>query len=273
MNQLTLALPITFHIQQVFLHPDTHTTKSVAKPGDPAPPDKNDNFVCRKQKADDMLTIVSRTGNAGNDRLMSLPVRGDLGETGCNSTTSVLIKADHNRKADSLTRVSKCMTSFPVESKDMTSFPVERRDTASFPEKRKHMTSLPVERKDMTSFPAGITSHPDDMKKTARTVQTGPDGKKEIKLSLDMHEFQPDEIRVRKDRNKLRVHAYHEERDDNRMSCKMFQQNYCLPKNVRVTKMESVVDKDGTLTVKSSLKPKLNVTFAQEEDIGAVIEK
>ncbi len=202
-----------------------------------------------------MITIIGRTKSARNDRIMPLPVRRDLGEADSQSVASVMIKADRNRNTDSLTRVSKCMTSVPVA-----------RDY--------RWRSLPVEKHDMTFSSTQVTSHPGDIKKTIqRTVETNPDGKKEIKLIVDMHEFQPDEIRVRKDRNKLRVHAYHEEKDDNRVSCKMFQQSYCLPKNVRVTQLESAVDEAGTLTVKSSLKPQKNVTFAKEEKIGVIFKK
>ena len=204
-----------------------------------------------------MLTIIGRTKRTGNDRVMPLPVRSDLGEADSQSVASVMIKADRNRNTDSLTRVSRCMTSFPVV-----------RDY--------RMRSLPVEKHDVTcpSTQVTCTSYPGDIKKTIqRTVETNPDGKKEIKLSVDMHEFQPDEIRVRKDRNKLRVHAYHEDKDDKRVSCKMFQQSYCLPKNIRVTQLESSVDEAGTLTVKSSLKPQKNVTFAKEERIGVIFKK
>ena len=106
---------------------------------------------------------------------------------------------------------------------------------------------------------------PDDQ--IDRYITEKSDGKKELKLHLDMHEFHPDEVSVTKDRNKLEVHAYHEEKKPTKVTCKVFEQKYSLPKSVRLSKMESKFDGMGTLTVKSSIKPRQNVTFAEGKDL------
>ena len=109
--------------------------------------------------------------------------------------------------------------------------------------------------------------HMDNNPELSRYIQRKPDGRKELELQLDMQGFHPEEIKVVKDRNKLEVNAYHEEKEPNMMARKVFQQQYHLPKNVRLARMKSEIDPTGTLTVKSSVKPRQCVKFAQGQDL------
>lgn len=128
----------------------------------------------------------------------------------------------------------------------------------------------------MTSGPSGTannskallpTVEPTNNVELSRTIQNTPDGNKHLQLSFDMHDFAPEEITVKKDKNKLEVNAYHEEKEPNRVACKVFQQQYHLPKNVRLAKMEYDIDPSGTLTVKSPVKPRQNVKFAPDQNL------
>ena len=82
-----------------------------------------------------------------------------------------------------------------------------------------------------------------------------------------MQDFKPEEVSVKKDKNKLEVHAHHEEKEPNRVACKVFHQQYHLPKNVRLAKMEYDMDPEGTLTVRSPVKPRHNVKFEEGQKL------
>lgn len=100
-------------------------------------------------------------------------------------------------------------------------------------------------------------------------IREDKDGKKQLKLHLDMKNFTPEEIKVKKEKNKLEVHAHHEEKEPNRVSCRVFHQQYVLPQDVRITKLDSKIAADGTLTVESPIKPrhrvKINSKIQQRE--------
>lgn len=92
-------------------------------------------------------------------------------------------------------------------------------------------------------------------------------GKKQLKLQFDMQEFKPDEIQVKAQKNKLEVHAQHEEKEPNRVACRVFHQQYSLPKDVKLTKMQYKVTPEGVLDVEGAVKPQYRVKFAAEDNI------
>lgn len=95
---------------------------------------------------------------------------------------------------------------------------------------------------------------------------TGRGPKKHLKLQLDMGEFQPDEIQVKHDKNKLEVHAQHEEKAPDRVACRVFRQSYQLPPDHKLTKLQSHVTPEGKLALEGNVKPQYRVKFA--EDVG-----
>jgi len=97
-------------------------------------------------------------------------------------------------------------------------------------------------------------------------IMQDEDGKKQLKLQFDMHNFKPDEIKVKKDKHRLEVHAHNEVRTPDRISCRVFHQQYDLPKDVRLTKVNSKVSPDGLLTVESPVKTRHRVKFAPEDE-------
>ena len=112
-------------------------------------------------------------------------------------------------------------------------------------------------------------AHPGmDTMELNRCIQNTPDGKKHLQLKFDMQDFKPEEVSVKKDKNRLEVHAHHEEKEPNRVACKVFHQQYHLPKNVRLAKMEYDMDPEGTLTVRSPVKPRHNVKFEEGTKTG-----
>ncbi len=132
------------------------------------------------------------------------------------------------------------------------------------------INSLPQEQRDRIQTGQVVgppAAQMDSNMDLSRCIQAKPDGKKELQLQFDMHGFKPDEINVVKDKNRVEVQAYHEEAEPNRVAYKTFQQQYHLPDNVRLAKMQSEIDPTGTLTVKSSVKPKQNVKFAPGQNL------
>ena len=89
-------------------------------------------------------------------------------------------------------------------------------------------------------------------------------GKKQLKLNLDMHEFAPDEVKVRSDKNKLEVTAHHEEKDPNRITCRVFKQQYHLPENTRMAKLQYDMSPQGELKVEGTVKPRHRVKWAED---------
>ena len=124
------------------------------------------------------------------------------------------------------------------------------------------MTSKPS-----TALPPGSVHPGMDTMELNRCIQNTPDGKKQLQLKFDMQDFKPEEVSVKKDKNKLEVHAHHEEKEPNRVACKVFHQQYHLPKNVRLAKMEYDMDPEGTLTVRSPVKPRHNVKFEEGQKL------
>ena len=120
---------------------------------------------------------------------------------------------------------------------------------------------------NMAPLPAGSLHPGMDTMELNRCIQDTPDGKKQLQLRFDMQDFKPEEVSVKKDKNKLEVHAHHEEKEPNRVACKVFHQQYHLPKNVRLAKMEYAMDPEGTLTVRSPVKPRHNVKFEEGQKL------
>ena len=121
--------------------------------------------------------------------------------------------------------------------------------------------------KSSTAHPPGSVHPGMDTMELNRCIQNTPDGKKHLQLKFDMQDFKPEEVSVKKDKNKLEVHAHHEEKEPNRVACKVFHQQYHLPKNVRLAKMEYDMDPEGTLTVRSPVKPRHNVKFEEGQKL------
>lgn len=98
-------------------------------------------------------------------------------------------------------------------------------------------------------------------------------GKKHLKMQFDMQDFKPEEVQVKKERNRLEVSALHEEKEPNRVSCRVFHQQYHLPKDIRLTKVDSKFSPDGTLTVESAVKPRHRVKFVEDGSPQLAIEE
>ncbi len=131
-----------------------------------------------------------------------------------------------------------------------------------------NMASLPVAPAPGGASAASTSFRPGmDSMELNRCIQDTPDGRRQLQLKFDMQDFRPEEVSVKKDKNKLEVHAHHEEKEPNRVACKVFHQQYHLPKNVRLAKMEYAMDPEGTLTVKSPVKPRHNVKFEEGQKL------
>ena len=149
-------------------------------------------------------------------------------------------------------------TSQPLGFTAITGVPPSGQSTPS---------STMTSRSSTGGLPA-VTFHPGmDTMELNRCIQNTPDGKKQLQLKFDMQDFKPEEVSVKKDKNRLEVHAHHEEKEPNRVACKVFHQQYHLPKNVRLAKMEYAMDPEGTLTVKSPVKPRHNVKFEEGQKL------
>ena len=139
--------------------------------------------------------------------------------------------------------------------------------TSAPPNGQSTPVSTITSRSSTSALPPG-SFHPGmDTMELNRCIQDTPDGKKHLQLKFDMQDFKPEEVSVKKDKNKLEVHAHHEEKEPNRVACKVFHQQYHLPKNVRLAKMEYAMDPEGTLTVRSPVKPRHNVKFEEGQKL------
>lgn len=84
-------------------------------------------------------------------------------------------------------------------------------------------------------------------------------GETKLKLEFDVHEFNPQDIKVKVlGNNILQVMADHEEKTDTGFHRRTFVRQYSLPQGVDTTHVRPFLTKDGVLTIEASapqLKP------------------
>ena len=98
-----------------------------------------------------------------------------------------------------------------------------------------------------SDFFAGFKREEDQVLKV-----TDDDGK--FELSLDTHEYRPDELKVNVNGNVLTVDAKHEEKGDNRFVSRQFSRKYTLPGNCEPAKVVSNLSSDGILMITAPKK-------------------
>lgn len=77
-----------------------------------------------------------------------------------------------------------------------------------------------------------------------------------FEVSVDVHQFKPNEISVKVVENIVIVQAKHEERrDDQGLISREFSRRFTLPSGYDVNKIESVLSSEGYLTVKAPPPP------------------
>ena len=75
------------------------------------------------------------------------------------------------------------------------------------------------------------------------------DDDSKFELSLDTHEFRPDEIKVNVSGNMLSVEGKHEEKGDNKFVSRQFSRKYTLPEGCEAHKVSSNLSSDGILMI------------------------
>ncbi len=70
-----------------------------------------------------------------------------------------------------------------------------------------------------------------------------------FEVSLDVHDFRPDEIKVNIKDSMLSIEAKHEEKTDNKVVMKHFSRSYTLPESCMPSKVESNLSSDGILVI------------------------
>ena len=73
-----------------------------------------------------------------------------------------------------------------------------------------------------------------------------------FKVSLDMPQFQPDEISVKTVDNVIQIEAKHEKKDDDLgYVSRHFVRHYALPREINIKEVVSTLSSDGVLTIKA----------------------
>ncbi len=70
-----------------------------------------------------------------------------------------------------------------------------------------------------------------------------------FEVSLDTHEYRPDELKVTVENGVLKVDAKHEEKGDGKFVSRQFSRSFTLPKEVQADKVSSNLSSDGILMV------------------------
>uniref|UniRef100_A0A0B7ASS1 SHSP domain-containing protein n=1 Tax=Arion vulgaris TaxID=1028688 RepID=A0A0B7ASS1_9EUPU len=100
--------------------------------------------------------------------------------------------------------------------------------------------------------PQGLTSL--NLDTSMRSMyETDADGVQRFKVRFDVSEFQPEEIQVKVQENKLIVNARHEEKSVQTSISREYSRQVDIPSNVNQEKMQCVLSKDGILSVDSPL--------------------
>ncbi|KAK7477579.1 hypothetical protein BaRGS_00031184 [Batillaria attramentaria] len=105
-------------------------------------------------------------------------------------------------------------------------------------------------------------------------IVTDPDGSRRMRLSVDIGEFNPDEIVVKTTERKLIVHAEHEERSAGRTLHKEFNKEYDLPESVDPSTIQAYMGDDRHLTIEAPLKPAVQrklYQVTQSQDVQRVV--
>lgn len=79
---------------------------------------------------------------------------------------------------------------------------------------------------------------------------SGQDGKC-LRLRFDVSQYKAEEISVKMVDGKLRIHAKHEEKTENRSSYREFNKEFSLPIGTNPEAIKSSLSKDGILTVEA----------------------
>ncbi len=87
-----------------------------------------------------------------------------------------------------------------------------------------------------------------DMKKEDQVLRVKDDDAK-FELSLDTHEYRPDEIKVNVAGGTLSVEARHEEKGDGRFVSRQFSRRYTLPRGCEPHTVTSNLSSDGVLMI------------------------
>ncbi|KAK3797314.1 hypothetical protein RRG08_014942 [Elysia crispata] len=89
--------------------------------------------------------------------------------------------------------------------------------------------------------------------------ETDSDGVQRYRVRFDVSEFQPEEIQVKVQENKLLVNAKHEEKSAQTSVSREYSRQVDIPNTVDQDRMQCVLSKDGVLTVEASvLQPSIS---------------
>ena len=103
-----------------------------------------------------------------------------------------------------------------------------------------------------SDFFANINSNKDE-----QVIKMREDDSK-FEVSLDTHDYRPDEIRVNVAGNTLSVEAKHEEKGDDKHVLRQFSRKYTLPKGCDAAKVSSNLSSDGILMVTAPKNPAIS---------------
>ena len=84
-----------------------------------------------------------------------------------------------------------------------------------------------------------------------RIVETGLNGQKQIKMSLPVKNYRPDQIRVSVKNNELLVQAEHTYNDNNRSERSFLTKSISLPPGTQADQMRSFLNADGQLEIEA----------------------
>ncbi len=100
-----------------------------------------------------------------------------------------------------------------------------------------------------SDFFANINCSKDD-----QTIRVRDDDAK-FEISLDTHDYRPDEIKVNVAGSVLSVEAKHEEKGDDRHVLRQFSRKYTLPSGCEAASVSSNLSSDGVLMITAPKKP------------------
>lgn len=83
------------------------------------------------------------------------------------------------------------------------------------------------------------------------------DDENKFEVSLDTHEYRPDEIKVNVTGGVLSVEAKHEEKEEGKFVSRQFNRKYTLPKGCEAHKVTSNLSSDGILMITAPKNPAL----------------
>ncbi|CAF1010975.1 unnamed protein product [Didymodactylos carnosus] len=100
---------------------------------------------------------------------------------------------------------------------------------------------------------ARVMQYPNERPAQSDMIVTESDGTRKFLISFDMHDFEPEEVKIITENGVLTITAKKEKKDKGAYSLREFSQSYSLPAELNIEDLKSTFSEDGILSIEALL--------------------